>query len=143
MRVLVVGAGAFGIYVARDLLDRGHEVTLMDKSKSARDDGFERLPAATFSLGDGCEPTMLEQAGILRADVVVAATGDDEDNLVIALLAHKEFEVPRVVARVNDPDNTWLFTDWWGVDQAIAGPDAFIAVVEEQVATAPHHPATP
>jgi len=139
MRVLVAGGGAFGSYMARDLVDKGHEVTVMDADRAVADDLQTRLPGARIVCGDACEPRLLEEAGILRADVVVAATSDDEDNLVIALLSHKEFDVPRVVARVNDPRNNWLFTDWWGVDQALSAPDAFVPVVEEQVASAPQH----
>jgi len=82
----------------------------MDQDPEAARELSEPQPEIDVVLGDACEPLLLEKAGILRADVVVAATSDDEDNLVIALLAHKEFEVPRVVARVNDPRNSWLFT---------------------------------
>ena len=139
MRVLITGGGAFGSYIASDLVRKGHEVTVMDKNRPVVDEVASRVPGARVVCGDACEPRLLEEAGILRADVVVAATSDDEDNLVIALLSHKEFDVPRVVARVNDPRNSWLFTDWWGVDQALSAPDAFVPVVEQQVASAPHH----
>jgi len=141
MHVLVTGGGAFGSYVARDLVDKGHEVTLLDEDSSVIAELKERLPNVRLVCGDACEPRILEEAGILRADVVVAATSDDEDNLVIALLSHKEFDVSRVVARVNDPRNGWLFTDWWGVDHALSAPDAFVPMVEEFVASAPQHPA--
>jgi trk/ktr system potassium uptake protein len=139
MRVLIAGAGAFGSYIAEDLVVQGHEVFVLDKDKSVVGELRERLPAARCAVGDACEPGQLEPAGVLRADAVVAATGDDEDNLVIALLARKEFDVPRVIARVNDPRNFWLFTPWWGVDQPLSAPDALVAVIEEQVASAPPH----
>jgi TrkA-N domain len=64
--------------------------------------------------GDACEPSVLDRLGLDTVDTVVAATGDDEDNLVVSLLAKRWYAVPRVVARVNNPKNTWLFTDDWG-----------------------------
>ncbi len=76
---------------------------------------------------------MLESATCDTADVVVAATGDDEDNLVISLLAKQEYAVPRVVARVNHPKNEWLFTETWGVDAAVSPPHVLTALVEEAV----------
>jgi trk system potassium uptake protein TrkA len=86
-----------------------------------------------FLLGDACEPWVLEKANLTSADVVVAATGDDEDNLVTALLAKQEFAVPRVLARVNHPRNEWLFTEQWGVDVAVSVPHLLTALVEEAV----------
>src|SRR2546429_1851774 len=86
-----------------------------------------------FLLGDACEPYILEQAKLGEADVIVAATGDDEDNLVTSLLAKQEFAVPRVVARVNHPKNEWMFTEQWGVDAAVSPPHILTALVEEAV----------
>jgi trk system potassium uptake protein TrkA len=86
-------------------------------------------------LGDACEPRILEEAQLPDADVVVAATGDDEDNLVTSLLAKQEFAVPRVLARVNHPGNEWLFNEQWGVDQAVSPPHMLTAMVEEAVTT--------
>ena len=84
-------------------------------------------------LGDACEPWVLEEAQLKHAEVVVAATGDDEDNLVTSLLAKQEFAVPRVLARVNHPKNEWLFTEQWGVDAAVSPPHILTAMVEEAV----------
>ena len=84
-------------------------------------------------LGDACEPWVLEDADLAHADVVVAATGDDEDNLVTSLLAKQEFAVPRVLARVNHPKNEWLFTEQWGVDTAVSPPHMLTSMVEEAV----------
>ena len=84
-------------------------------------------------LGDACEPWVLEEAELKQAEVVVAATGDDEDNLVTSLLAKQEFAVPRVLARVNHPKNEWLFTEQWGVDAAVSPPHILTAMVEEAV----------
>ena len=84
-------------------------------------------------LGDACEPWVLEEAQMAQAEVVVAATGDDEDNLVTSLLAKQEFAVPRVLARVNHPKNEWLFNEQWGVDAAVSPPHILTAMVEEAV----------
>jgi len=83
--------------------------------------------------GDACEVSTLHKAGMADADVVVAATGDDEDNLVVSLLAKQEFAVPRVVARVNHPKNQWLFNETWGVDVSVSTPHLLTALVEEAV----------
>ena len=89
--------------------------------------------ASNIVFGDACEPWVLEEAQMAQADVVVAATGDDEDNLVTSLLAKQEFAVPRVLARVNHPKNEWLFTEQWGVDAAVSPPHILTAMVEEAV----------
>ena len=84
-------------------------------------------------IADACEVSSLHAAGLAEVDVVVAATGDDEDNLVISLLAKQEFAVPRVVARVNHPANQWLFNETWGVDVSVSTPHLLTALVEEAV----------
>ncbi|MFE9973719.1 2Fe-2S iron-sulfur cluster-binding protein [Streptomyces hirsutus] len=89
-----------------------------------------RLPVRTM-VGDACEPTFLEHAGALTADLVIATTGNDEDNLVISLLAKRQFAVPRVSARVNDEENTWLFDQNWGVDTAVPVATPLISLIEE------------
>ena len=103
MRIFVAGAGNIGRYLAYDLGNRGHDVTLMDLS----DETLDMVPGDKVRrmAGDACSPKVLERAGVRDADVVIAATGDDEDNLVVSLLAKQEFAVPRVVARVNHPVN--------------------------------------
>src|ERR687886_407512 len=84
-------------------------------------------------VADACEVTSLQEAGLESVDVVVAATGDDEDNLVVSLLAKQEFAVPRVVARVNHPKNHWLFNEAYGVDVSVSTPHLLTALVEEAV----------
>lgn len=133
MKIFVAGAGNIGRYLAYDLGNRGHDVTLMDLSKGALDmvpgDKVKRM------TGDACSPQVLEEAGLRDAEVMIAATGDDEDNLVVSLLAKQEFAVPRVVARVNHPTNEWLFDDSWGVDLAVSPPHMLTALVEEEVSS--------
>ena len=132
MRVAIAGAGNVGTYIAGDLREAGHDVLLLEKNvdlvRKLRDTlDVEWVPA------DACEVSSLQRAGLDRVDVVVAVTGDDEDNLVISLLAKQEFAVPRVVARVNHPNNQWLFNESWGVDVSVSTPHLLTALVEEAV----------
>ena len=132
MRVAIAGAGNVGLFIANDLVSAGHEVQLIEQNPVVVDradaaDGVEWLVA------DACEVASLRKAQLERCDVVVAATGDDEDNLVISLLSKQEFAVPRVVARVNHPANQWLFNEAWGVDVSVSTPHLLTALVEEAV----------
>jgi trk system potassium uptake protein TrkA len=131
MRVVVAGGGNVGRYLALNLDARKHMVTLVEKSQET----LRRLGDCPFrlQLGDACDPGVLERAGLREADAIVAATGDDEDNLVISLLAKQEFAVPRVLARVNHPTNQWLFDESWGVDLAVSPPEVLTSFVEEEV----------
>lgn len=131
MRVVVAGAGVVGRSIARELLANNHHVTLIDRRSTVFD--RDEVPGADQRIGDACELSFLEQLRVERADVVVAATGDDKVNLVVSLLAKTEFAVARVVARVNDPRNEWLFDDRWGVDVAVSTPRLVVSVVEEAV----------
>src|SRR5438477_8767955 len=134
MRVVVSGAGNVGRHLAADLSEQGHQVTLIEQETVAVQRARAELPVqVNVLLGDACEPYVLEQAATATADVMVAATGDDEDNLVTALLAKQEFAVPRVVARVNHPQNHWLFNEAWGVDVSVSTPHLLTALVEEAV----------
>jgi trk system potassium uptake protein TrkA len=135
MRVVVTGGGAIGRHLSFDLAQRGHEVTLVEQNKTTVETLREEMPEVKVMLGDACEPWVLEDAELSGADVVVAATGDDEDNLVTSLLAKQEFGVPRVLARVNHPSNEWLFNEQWGVDQSVSPPHVLTALVEEAVTT--------
>jgi trk system potassium uptake protein TrkA len=134
MKVVVAGAGNVGRHLAADLTERGHEVTVIEQDTGVMSRARAELPeGVNFLLGDACEPYILEEAKLGQADVIVAATGDDEDNLVVSLLAKQEFAVPRVVARVNHPMNEWMFTEQWGVDAAVSPPHILTALVEEAV----------
>ena len=131
MRVAIAGAGAVGRSIARELIQNGHEVLLIDKSPGSIHP--ERVPDAEWLLADSCELSSLEEARLDKCDVVIAATGDDKANLVTSLLAKTEFGVPRTVGRVNHPNNEWLFTEAWGVDVNVSTPRIMSALVEEAV----------
>ncbi|MFI9273864.1 potassium channel family protein [Kitasatospora sp. NPDC052896] len=131
MRVAIAGAGAVGRSIAGELLENGHEVLLVDKNPGSI--SVERVPMAEWLLADACEITSLDEAALQRCHVVIAATGDDKVNLVVSLLAKTEYGVPRVVARVNNPKNEWLFNESWGVDVAVSTPRLMSALVEEAV----------
>jgi trk system potassium uptake protein TrkA len=133
MRVVITGAGAVGRHLAADLAQRGHAVTLIEQDPDIIEKAEDWTEGVQLMLGDGCEPWVLDQADLRTADVVVAATGDDEDNLVTSLLAKQEYGVPRVLARVNHPRNEWLFNEQWGVDAAVSPPHILTAMVEEAV----------
>ena len=131
MKVLIVGAGSVGASIAKELMMNGHDVTIID----AKPEGKKRadLPGVRWHIGDACELSVLRQVHPNKADVVVAATGDDKANLMVSLLVRSEFGVPRTVARVNNPRNEWLFDDSWGVDVAVSTPRLMTALVEEAV----------
>ena len=138
MRVAIAGAGNVGTFIAADLKEAGHEVILIERDTDLVSKLRKGLDV-TWLAADACEVSNLQRAGIDTVDVMVAATGDDEDNLVVSLLAKQEFAVPRVVARVNNPKNHWLFNKSWGVDVAVSTPHLLTALVEEAV-SAPHPP---
>jgi trk system potassium uptake protein TrkA len=132
MKVAIAGAGSVGTAIASDLHESGHDVLVLELDP----DLVERLRPTldvTWIAADACEVASLDAAGLSTVDVVVAATGDDEDNLVISLLSKQEFAVPRVVARVNHPKNQWLFNESWGVDVSVSTPQLLTALVEEAV----------
>ena len=135
MRIAIAGAGAIGEHLATVLLDSDHDVTLIDADDHVVEQVRERVPKATVVLADACEVRSLAAIGLDAYDVVVAATGDDEDNLVISLLAKQEFTVPRVLARVNNPKNAGLFTASWGVATPLLVPHLMANLVEEEVTT--------
>ncbi len=132
MRIAVAGAGAVGIYIANDLADAGHAVLLIEQTLSVREKA-NTDPKVEWFIGDACEVSSLQAARLETCDVLVAATGDDEDNLVVSLLAKTEFAIPQVIARVNHPKNEWMFNDAWGVDCAVSTPHLMTALVEEAV----------
>ncbi len=131
MRVAIAGAGKVGRSIAAELTENGHDVMLIDRDPdTVRPD---RIPGAQWLVADACELAVLEKADLASCQVVIAATGDDKVNLVVSLLAKTEFGVPRVVARVNHPQNEWMFNEAWGVDVAVSTPRMLSALVEEAV----------
>jgi trk system potassium uptake protein TrkA len=131
MRVAIAGAGAVGRSIAQELVAGGHQVMLIERDSKQFDPPV--VEQAEWVLADACELSSLEEAGLETCDVMIAATGDDKVNVVVSLLAKTEFAVKRVVARVNDPRNEWLFTEAWGVDVAVSTPRIMAAMVEEAV----------
>jgi trk system potassium uptake protein TrkA len=132
MKVVIAGAGNVGSFIAEDLHNAGHEVLVLEQDDQLVAKLSKQINC-TWVVADACEVSSLHKAGVADADVMVAATGDDEDNLVVSLLAKQEFMVPRVVARVNHPKNHWLFNKSWGVDVAVSTPHLLSSLVEEAV----------
>jgi trk system potassium uptake protein len=135
MRVVIIGAGKVGSFIAADLRASDHDVVIVEQNIAhmERVSGRPDLAGVEWVIADACEVSQLAKAEPERADVFVAVTGDDEDNLVSSLLAKQEFAVPRVLARVNHPANQWLFTSDWGVDVAVSTPHLLSGLVQEAV----------
>ena len=133
MYVMVVGGGKTGSHLAELLLAGGHGVCIIDDREDVVAKLRRELPADVVVPGDGADPDVLERAGIRRADVVAAVTGDDEDNLVVATLARFEYSVRRVIARVNNPRNAWLYTPAMGVDVALDQADLMAKLIAEEM----------
>jgi trk system potassium uptake protein TrkA len=131
MRVAIAGAGAVGRSIAGELIENGHSVMLIERDPGKVEPA--RVTQAEWLTADAAELASLEEARLQDCDVVISATGDDKVNLVVSLLAKTEFAVRRVVARINNPDNEWLFTEAWGVDVAVSTPRVLVALVEEAV----------
>jgi trk system potassium uptake protein TrkA len=133
MFVIIVGGGNTGSYLAQLLLDGGHTVKVIEERQGVLDKLKSELPAEVIIPGDGSSPISLEKAGVLTAQVLAAVTGLDETNLVITSLARFEFNVPRVIARVNNPKNAWLFNPEMGVDVALNQADILARLIAEEM----------
>ncbi len=135
MRIVIAGGGKVGVYIGDDLHRAGHDVLIVevDPDRVALAQRMNEPPGVAWLVADACEVSQLARAEPDKADVVAAVTGDDEDNLVISLLAKQEFGVPRVIARVNNPKNEWMYNEMWGVDVAVSTPHLLTALVEEAV----------
>ncbi|GAB4500539.1 MAG: NAD-binding protein [Anaerolineales bacterium] len=133
MNVILVGGGNTGSHLARILLDEKHSVRVIEERPALLEKLRQELPAEAVIAGDGASPTLLEQAGARHANVLAAVTGSDETNLVISSLARFEFNIPRVIARVNNPKNAWLFTPEMGVDVALNQADILAHLVAEEM----------
>jgi trk system potassium uptake protein TrkA len=133
MKVVIAGGGSVGRFIAEQLVGGGHEVTIVDNDAGVVSRYEGSAPGVTWLKGDACDFGALKAAGLERADVVAAVTGDDEDNLVVSLLSKQEFAVPRVVSRVNNPKNEWMFNETWGVDVSVSTPHLITGLVQEAV----------
>ncbi len=131
MFVLVVGGGKVGYYLTRELIENGHEVVLMEKDRSRAEEITDQIGSVVVAH-DGCEGKYLAEAGANRADVVAAVTGDDEDNLVVCQMAKHHFDVPRTIARVNNPKNEELFRHL-GVDEIISPTRMALGAIEQDI----------
>jgi trk system potassium uptake protein TrkA len=131
MFVLVVGGGKVGYYLTRELIGSGHEVALMEKDRQRAEQIADEIGSIVIAH-DGCEGKYLAEAGCNRADVVAAVTGDDEDNLVICQMAKHHFDVPRTIARVNNPKNEVLFRHL-GVDEIISPTRMVLGSIEQDI----------
>ncbi len=133
MFVIIVGGGKTGSQLASQLLEGGHRVKLIEDRPDVLVRLRQELPEEVIMAGDGSSPSVLEGAGIEQAQVLAAVTGEDEDNLVVTTLARFEFGVRRVIARVNNPKNTWLFTADMGVDVALCQSDILAKLIAEEM----------
>lgn len=133
MKVIIIGGGQTGAYIAGILLANKCEVTVIENREQILQKLKRDIPEKNIIFGNGTDPNILEQAGIANADVVAAVTGADETNLVAATIARFEFDVPRVIARVNNPRNAWLFNAGMGVDVAINQADLLAHLVVEEM----------
>jgi trk system potassium uptake protein len=133
MKVIIIGGGQVGTYLASLLLSNGHEIRVIENRETVYNKLEKELPQEILIFGNGSDPAILEKAGISSANVVAAVTGADEFNLVVSTLAKMEFGVPRVVARVNNPKNAWLFTSGMGVDVGVNQADLMAHFVVEEM----------
>ncbi|HVA22444.1 MAG TPA: TrkA family potassium uptake protein [Candidatus Micrarchaeia archaeon] len=131
--ILVIGGGKVGYYLTKHLLEAGYEVALVEKDRARAAALGSHLGRCAILVGDGDEMAFLASTGIERASVVAAVTGDDEDNLVACQLARRTFEVPRTLARVNNPRNVRLFHQL-GVDVAVSATDVILGVIDSELA---------
>ena len=131
MDIIIVGGGKTGTYLASLLTEDGYRIRVIEARKDLVAGLRAQFGERDVILGNGADPLVLERAGVLHADVVVAATGEDEVNLVVSTLAKMEYSVPRVVARVNNPVNAWMFNEGMGVDVGINQAELLARSVQE------------
>ena len=133
MFVIIVGGGKTGSQLASQLIGEGHRVKLIEDRPAVLERLQQELPPEVIVAGDGSSPAVLEAAGIQHAQVLAAVTGEDEANLVITTLGRFEFNVPRTIARVNNPKNAWLFNPEMGVDVALNQSDILTKLIAEEM----------
>ncbi len=133
MYIIVVGGGRVGYYLSRALLDEGHEVLIIEKNAAMAGNIADELGSICLR-GDGCEAATLADAGTGRADMLIAVTGDDEDNLVACQVAKYKFNVPRTIARIRNPKNETVFKKM-GIDVTVSSTNLILEHIEEEVPT--------
>jgi trk system potassium uptake protein TrkA len=133
--IIVVGGGKVGFYLARELVNEGHEILVIEQDRVKCEHIEDELGDIALN-GDGCEATVLENAGTGRADILIAVTGDDEDNLVSCQVAKTKFDVPRTIARINNPKNELIFKKL-GIDVTVSATQAVLSHIEQELPT--HH----
>ena len=137
MYIIVIGGGRLGYYLLKGLLNEGHEVLLLEKDARICRNIIEEMGSVCYR-GDGCEASTLAEVGTGRADMMVAVTGDDEDNLVACQVAKHKYNVPRTIARIRNPQNAILFKKL-GIDVTVSTTDIILEAIEREV---PTHPLT-
>ena len=137
MYIIIIGGGRVGYYLARALLNEGHEILIIEKTPRFCDIINEEMGSVCVQ-GDGCEAATLAEVGTGRADMFVAVTGDDEDNLVACQVAKHKFNVPRTIARIRNPQNEAIFKKL-GIDVTVSATDIILEAIEKEV---PTHPLT-
>ncbi len=138
MYIIIVGGGKVGYYLAKELMESQHEVLVIEKDRSKCNRITDELGDIVLQ-GDGCEATTMEIAGFGRADMVIAVTGEDEDNLAVCQVAKARFKAPRTVARINNPKNSDIFKRL-GIDTTVSATDVILAQIEQEL---PSHPLIP
>ncbi|WP_159633165.1 potassium channel family protein [Erysipelothrix anatis] len=133
MKAIIIGGGQVGSYVAKLLLQNNYEVSIIEKREKPLEKIKHDFTEDMLVRGTGSDPDTLERAGIHQADVVVAVTGEDQVNLVVATIAKYEYGTKRVIARVNNPRNTWLFNQSMGVDVAVNQADLVSRIVMDEI----------
>jgi trk system potassium uptake protein TrkA len=137
--IVIVGGGKVGFYLAKGLIDEGHEVLIIERDQKdphRSENIAEELGSEVVLRGDGCEAATQEKAGVARADILIAVTGEDEDNLVACQVAKSRFKVPRTIARINNPKNELIFK-LLGIDTTVSATSVILANIEQELPT--HH----
>jgi len=133
MYIVIIGGGRVGYYLSKELLNEGHEVLVIEKNVLVHETFVDEMGSICIQ-GDGCEAATLEEVGTGRADMLVAVTGDDEDNLVACQVAKHKFNVPRTIARIRNPRREKLFKEL-GVDITVSSTQIILEAIEHEVPT--------
>jgi trk system potassium uptake protein TrkA len=133
MYIIIGGGGDVGYYLTKSLLNQGHEVLLLEKNATRYQGLSEELGQAVMR-GDACEARTMEEVGVQRADVVIAVTGEDEDNLVICQMAKKRFHVGRTIARLNNPKHEDIFQKL-GIDITVSPTRSILSLIEVELSS--------